>query len=289
MSTSSIGPAVPSHHTKTQSPPEVASENQDTVFADILRASEGNSDKAPGERFGERPISRDTGENAVELDLSERVLGFDRLGVLFVRRLSNGSEALYYGDRADSDLGGDPVDTLELNPLPDIPDVFTHDGSSDAAYVRMSGEPIPLQGLGSNLGVKPTQSRLAGIQSQTLSGSRPVLGAVATGPGSGVLEKAETESPDEVYQETIDEALQLEDILDQAASEIDVTVTRGETGLIVQVVAPSLESGLTRALEKRLQRLIEQSGEVLERIVFRAPEAPMPEFAIPGRTDNGSD
>ena len=278
-----------------------SSENSDpyAAFAELLRQSLDQEQRgsltlqtSPLES-GELTSNLDADPYQISGDLDETTLDllgatedFNSLGVLILRTVNRAQEALAFAEQLQLTDQSDSVtgDMLASD------DFGLIDAEIDSSGFNVSN-PVSAGRLGSvssaslNLGVKVDQISSAKVAAS----AQPIM---RNAPLPSLLTQRVSEPPKVEAEATKSSAVNVvEDVSDAQNSEIEVSIIRGELGLIIQVATPSMSPRLLKALEQRLTRLVEQSGETVERIEFNTSDkqAPNPIFSILERANNGSD
>jgi len=217
------------------------------------------------------------------LNLKSGTEGFDKLGVLILRALNETNEALVFGEEI-ADQGLDISHNIVAEDQILNIDAVIND-SLDANSLSNNVNLDQLAGysqLGSSSDTNSTISRRVRSVTTLPSVSQIVSVSSPINQVRGITYVVKTE----VAQSTT--AVRVGDATEAENSEIEVTVIRGELGLIVQISSPSLDPRLSKALENRLRRLVEQSGEKIERFLFITTPK-LTEFPIINRGTYGSD
>ena len=238
-------------------------------------------------------ILREGSEGEIpNLDLRSGTAGFDRLGVLILRGLNNVSESLVFGQEVqelDLDISHSPnvVDTdISLIGVDDLGflDADNQRPNIDSISSQLNLDQLTLHNYRRSANAL-TLSVPPKIRTRSIAISPTILHAA---PLSSIANQ--TRSPNAIIEtETAQSAREVNarEVSEAQNTEIEVTVIRGELGLIVQIISPTLDSRLSKALENRLKRLVEQTGEKIESFKFVSTENAY-DFPNIERASNGS-
>lgn len=235
-------------------------------------------------RFLKQAIMREGGGDiGADLGLQMNVSSFDQLGVLVLRAVSESTQTLNYEKKINANQ-------IELSPN------ISKNVESEKQLepnLNVNGVPAFIDNLNissSTRSIRPN-ARFPSIRKTPIN---PVLVSVAETTTQlpqlvGLQGVAGIETS--ILETKISKIQDITQVVDLQNSDIEVSVLRGELGLIIIVKAPSLDARMSKALEQRLTRLVEQSGEKVDRIQFVSPEqlTEAPDTPFIERTSHGTD